>query len=217
MDRIDVFAVARSGAQWEGRLALARMPRLGASLFLEDPADGAGAVQYHCGGYLDAQGRPALRLALQAVLPLRCDRCTRRLAFVLEAERNFYFVASSAQLAAIPIDDAAEEALLGSAQFDLAGLIEDEAILQLPLSPRHADCAPAVVLGPGNYGAQTGATDGPQAGRPRPFAALGALRDHLLRPAGGVAGAAGLPEKPQAPAAAAPAAPVRGKKRPTGA
>jgi uncharacterized protein len=147
MDRIDVFTVARNRADWSGRLPLAAMPRLCASL-MDGPGDRDGMLAYRCRGLIDAQGRPGLELRLDAILPLRCDRCAQKLALVLEAERRFYFVTTQAELAAIPIDDAPEEALLGSAQFDLAALIEDEAILQLPISPRHADCVGAARAAP---------------------------------------------------------------------
>ncbi len=180
MDRIDVFTVARTGAHWEGQLDLARMPRLAGSLLLEHGGDGA--VAYRCHGYTDAQGRPGLRLWLNADLPMRCDRCAQPLRLALAAERDFYFVASGAELAAIPIDDAPEEALLGSAQFDLAALIEDEAILQLPLSPRHPDCAPARKPPTEPFAAGGPRSDGRRPddeGRPHPFADLADLRDRL--------------------------------------
>jgi uncharacterized protein len=110
-----------------------------------------------------------MELWLQAQLPLRCDRCAQELVFALSVRRSFYFVASEEQLAATEIDDAPEEALLGSAHFDLAGLIEDEAILQLPISPRHECCTPAVVV-------DAVPTDAP---RPKPFAQLQGLREAL--------------------------------------
>jgi uncharacterized protein len=180
MDRIDVFTVARNRADWSGRLPLAAMPRLCASL-MDGPGDRDGMLAYRCRGLIDAQGRPGLELWLEAVLPLRCDRCAQKLALVLEAERAFYFVTTQAELAAIPIDDTPEEALLGSAQFDLAALIEDEAILQLPISPRHADCVGVARAAP----AQPSATADPSAapGPPHPFAGLAALREQLQGPA----------------------------------
>jgi uncharacterized protein len=45
----------------------------------------------------------------------------------------------------LPIDDAPDEPLLGSRRFDVAALVEEQAILALPISPRHAACtAPSV-------------------------------------------------------------------------
>ncbi len=178
MDRIDIYAAARSRARWAGRVPLLAMPRLCTSL-TDGPGDREALLDYACRGFTDDLGRPALELRLDAVLPVRCDRCGQTLALPLTAERTFYFVETQAALAAIPIDDSPEEALLGSDQFDLAGLIEDEAILQLPISPRHAKCRAAH---PGPT-ARREAPDAPPAGeRPHPFAGLAALRKHLTAP-----------------------------------
>ena len=213
MDRIDVFAVARNRAQWGGRIALADMPRLCASL-TDGPGDRAATLAYHCRGGIDAQGRPELELCLDAVLPLRCDRCAQKLALVLETDRRFYFVATQEELAAIPIDDTPEEALLGSAHFDLATLIEDEVILQLPISPRHPDCSPALH---GTGAQRAAAAAAPAAERPHPFAGLAALRGRLPEPAGPGAGAEGsagaAPDGPGADGGA-PAGPPAAKRRP---
>lgn len=180
MDRIDVYTAARSGATWRGRMALSAMPRLCASL-TDGPGDRAALLEFACRGLTDDQGRPALELQLDATLPLRCDRCSGKLALALEAYRIFYFVGTQAELAAIPIDDAPEEALLGSTQFDLAGLIEDEVILQLPISPRHADCVSVVgqSAAPPGFAAMPAGEDE----RPHPFAGLAALRNQLQPPA----------------------------------
>lgn len=74
---------------------------------------------------------------------------------------------SEADLADIPVDDAPEEPLVGSAHFDLAALIEDEAILQLPISPRHPDCAAPFPVEPDADAEEE---------RPHPFAELARLR-----------------------------------------
>ncbi len=172
MNPIDIFAMARTGATLAGEQQMTRMPRLGASLMRQD-----GMLAYRCQALTDEQGRPAMNLWLRALLPLRCDRCGRELDFALSVERRFFFVASEAELAAIEIDDAPEEPLLGSSHFDLAGLIEDEAILQLPLSPRHAGCV-----------AQ--ATASAAAPHPNPFAQLRGLREQLRGKDGAAAGPA---------------------------
>jgi len=185
---LDVYTLARSGASRSGELPLARLPRLGASLVRHD-----GVLAYEARGLVDGQRRPGLRLQLQADLVLRCDRCGGELVYALAADRLFYFVDTEEQLAAIEIDDAPEEPLLGSVRFDLAGLIEDEAILQLPLSPRHERCTarrPAPASAP---------ADAPSPQRPHPFAALGELRGRLgpagAPPDGAATPSAGTPPK----------------------
>ena len=194
MDRIDVFSAARSGAAWRGRLALSAMPRLCASL-TDGPGDRDVLLNFECRGLTDAQGRPALELQLDATLPLRCDRCSSKLALALDAQRTFYFVNTQAELAAIPIDDTPEEALLGSSHFDLAGLIEDEVILQLPISPRHADCIP--IAGNATVLQGSGAVPADAHEPPHPFAGLAALHEQLQAPEPSVAKAPSGKTKPQ--------------------
>lgn len=178
MKTIDVFAAARAAAVREGRIPLAKLPRLAASLVGGRAAIGDG-IAFHCAALIDGHGRPALHLTIEAVLPLRCDRCGQAIDWPLAAERDFYFVATEAELAALAIDTSDEEALLGSANFDLAGLIEDEAILQLPISPRHAHCSLAGIGTPARTGTGAGAEDGEQDRTRRPFAVLAGLREQL--------------------------------------
>lgn len=170
MIMIDVFALARTGAQREGSCPVAQLPRLAASL-----ARPEGAIAWRCRGLIDELGRPAMDLALRATLVLRCDRCGAHLDFALDVQRRFFFVAGEEELASVPIDESPEEALLGGEQFDLAALIEDETILQLPLSPRHDHCTAPVESGVGQE-------------REHPFAGLGALRDALRGQAAAEAG-----------------------------
>jgi len=178
MDTIDVFTVARLGAALEGEIGFAAMPRLAQILVRQE-----GTLRYRCRGRIDERGRPGLRLFLQAVLPLRCDRCGRQLDLEMAVEKIFFFVPTQAQLSALAIDDSPEEALLGSAHFDLAALIEDEAILQLPISPRHEDCAPD----------SRAAASATAAEQPHPFAQLAALRDRLQHSGPAATGAAANP------------------------
>jgi len=162
MNAIDVYRMAREGSALQGRIAIGEMPRLASSL-----ARAEGALSYECEGRTDDRGRPALLLRIAADLPMVCDRCGGEMRLALRAEKMFFFVRTEQDLSAIPIDESVEEPLLGSSRFDLAGLIEDEAILHLPISPRHDACA---------LPADSEAAFAVDAVR-NPFAALGALRE----------------------------------------
>jgi len=164
---IDMFEFARRGACLAGELGHRELSRLGPMLA------GAPRLQYTLRGHVDARGRPAARLTLAATLPLRCDRCGLPLPCVLDHQADFYFVASAAELDAIPIDDEPSEPLLAETGFDPAALAEDEAILALPISPRHTACpAPAAEAGAA-ASAMAPAADRPrEAERQLPFAGL---------------------------------------------
>jgi uncharacterized protein len=117
-------------------------------------------------------GTPEIWLHMQAdtCLPLTCQRCLTPVEVSLEVERSFRFVADEATAAAM--DDDAEEDLLALDQdFDLAMLVEDELLMELPLVPRHDTCPveiPLEVADPGFEAAM--------AAKPKPFAALAQLR-----------------------------------------
>ena len=157
---VDVFELAHSAGRVAGSIPVAALPRLAAAVTRVD-----GPLDYELEGFIDELGRPAARLQLQGRLVMPCDRCNGPLDSVLEARSTFFFVADEAQLNAVPIDESEVDALIGSAQFDLWNLVEDEAILALPLSPRHDACRPAVLEQPAA-----------EEERPSPFAALEQLK-----------------------------------------
>jgi uncharacterized protein len=91
-------------------------------------------------------------------------------------QSSFFFVQTEAELARIPVDDTDDEPLLGSRRFDLDELVEDELILALPISPRHADCRSTAGASDGDAG--EGGVTAPDLGdgRPSPFAVLAGLK-----------------------------------------
>lgn len=157
----DVWDLARRGASLDGEVALAGLPRLAAQL-----ADAGGSLRYRFGGFVDDRGRPSARLEVDGVVSARCDRCGGPVAVPIGERAAFFFVADEAALNALPIDEAEEEALLGSQRFDVFALIEDQAILALPISPRHDDCVGPAADGGGESGNEAS----------HPFAALAALK-----------------------------------------
>jgi uncharacterized protein len=134
---VDVFALARAGGRCEGTVPLASCERLAPML-----ASVTGAARWAFEGYLDAKRRPAAMLTVDAPLVLICDRCGDELVFPIEVAGRYRFVQSEEELARLPIDAEDCEPLVGSERFRVVELIEDELILGLPISPRHANCRP---------------------------------------------------------------------------
>lgn len=157
----DAFRLARRQETLRGEATMTQLPRLAQSVL-----DPAARVIYEIAGRIDAEGHPGAVMKLSARLPLRCERCNEPMPFALEREVAFRFFGDERELSALPIEDVEVEDVVGSASMALLPWIEDEAILSLPLVPRHEDCA----LPP--------ARDGEPApeGRPNPFAALARLK-----------------------------------------
>jgi uncharacterized protein len=145
---------------------MTELPRLAESVL-----DRAARVRYTIEGRIDAEGHPGALMRLSARLSLRCERCNEPVQFELERTVPFRFVADERELNALPIEDDELEEVVGCTAMALLTWVEDEAILSLPLVPRHAHCAV-----PG------GDVDGEsRAERASPFAVLEKLR----RPDGG--------------------------------
>lgn len=117
--------------------------------------------------------QPQLWLHLQASaeVPQVCQRCLFPYAQPVEVDRWFRFVASEA--AALAEDEECEEDLLVlEPRFDLAALIEDELLLELPLVPMHEQCPEPVRMSAGEL------AESVEQEKPNPFAALAALKGH---------------------------------------
>jgi len=162
MPNCDVWDLARRGATMTGDLALAGLPRLAAQL-----ADAEGSLRYQLSGFVDDRGRPSARLEVDGTVNARCDRCSGPVMVPIAERAVFFFVADEAELNALPIVDTEEEPLLGTQRLEVSALVEDQAILALPISPRHADC-----VAPAGNGGEDAAGDE----APRPFAALAAWK-----------------------------------------
>lgn len=86
-----------------------------------------------------------LHLRVQVSLPLTCQRCLGPVDVPVQIERSFRFVESEAQ-AELEDDASPEDVLVLSQEFDLAALIEDEVLMDLPVVPRHETCPLPVKL-----------------------------------------------------------------------
>jgi uncharacterized protein len=164
---VDVFALARDAGSADGRLELRHANRLRESL-----VDDAGALEFVVRGFEDRWNRPAAELLVRGVVTLVCDHCGNPYAFPLTHRAEYRFVAAEAELEQLPVTVDEIEPLVGSRQFDLLELVEDEAILSLPLSPRHPECAAAVAAS----GAESGSASEQ---RQRPFSVLADLKRRM--------------------------------------
>lgn len=121
-----------------GYLRIDTLLRLSEVLF-----DVSGSIGYEVNG--ETVGENAfLELKLGGPLSLTCQRCLGPLEFVLSVRRRIVLVPPG-----VPwpedgqdggLDDEVCDAVESSRQMNLAALLEDEALLALPIAPRHARC-----------------------------------------------------------------------------
>lgn len=164
---LDVVAFADAAASLSGTLALQACERLRSSL-RAGATDAAVAWQVR-GGWQEAGAlgrQPGLRLLVDAVLPMVCQRCLGALQVPVALDRHFVF-APDEQTAARWDQELDDDVLALARRFDLLALIEDELILALPLIPRHTDCPDRP-----EFTTKTPDFDAAEAKRENPFAVL---------------------------------------------
>ncbi len=128
----DPFGFARAAGQVRGQLAVSAMPRLQDQL-----ADNAGEVKYSARGGVDPLDRPQLELEVTGSVKLLCAQCAKPLDYALALRTRMLL----AQPGAVPLDDEdpdSPEWIEAGQEINLQELVEDEILLGLPLSVRHA-------------------------------------------------------------------------------
>lgn len=168
--RLDVKALAQGNGEVSGHDLLSRYERLAQDLQGHGPdlpLNWAASGESRLG----PDGKPAfwLHLSLDTALPLICQRCLGPVNVPVDIHRSFRFVASEDE--AMAQDDSVDEDLLVlSREFNLAELIEDELVMEVPLIPRHDVCPVPVKLE-----AADADFDAPASAKPHPFSGLDKL------------------------------------------
>ena len=174
-DRLDIKAFAQASAHLQGADELSKYERLAQEAQGLQPDL---TVNWQIQGELragaadtdaDIQGQaaePWLHLTVQATLPMLCQRCLTPVVVPLEVDRWFRFVADEAT-AELLDDDAEEDLLAISREFNLRELIEDELLMGLPVVASHDECPVAVVMESSSED-----FDAAEEEKPNPFAAL---------------------------------------------
>lgn len=192
---LDLFEFARSGRQAAGVVRVSQLPRMLNEVPSDAPdrdtvftwqAEGSTQPELQDNGIEAPQ--PYLRLAVHGSVWIECQRCLSPYSQHLDVDATYRIVATEEEADEYPLDDDEVEVIVGSRQFDLVDLIEEELLLSLPLVPKH-DVCPEVheSLVSGVEGAEgepdeglqnggEGASAGDEPARPNPFAALEKLK-----------------------------------------
>jgi uncharacterized protein len=147
---IDSLEFARSEQQLSGSVPVASLKRLEDVLF-----DAEGDLDYRLSGTRDKRNRPQLTLSVMGRLHLQCQRCLGLLDYPVEVASILMLVPSGAPLDEDLDDPEAPDFIEASAELEIAGLIEDEILLWLPLAPRHPEGACASRVGTRNEAVQS--------------------------------------------------------------
>ncbi|MES2932535.1 MAG: YceD family protein [Pseudomonadota bacterium] len=140
---IDVFEFSRVKERREGSVAVAEFSRLS-----EDCADNSGTLHWLLEGGTSKLGYPQLTLSVTGVVQLMCQRCLTSYAFNVAAKSLLILAKNDESADEIDalMDDDTIDVIVGTKEFNITDLIEDEALLALPLSPRHEVCPDPAVL-----------------------------------------------------------------------
>lgn len=154
---IDGLQFARSGSVREGTLDAGQLPRLAELHFAVRRAG------FRLSGAINGNGKPVLNLRATAEGSMPCQRCLGQVDLALSVDAELLL---SRSLEEIESADDELDRVLADRAMDVAGLVEDELILELPMVPRHEACGPAAVK----------VQDAAAGAKPSPFAALAALK-----------------------------------------
>lgn len=138
---VDGFEFCRQGQQASGRAPVAEFDRLAADLPSRE-----GELDWSVEGGHHRAGDPQITLRLAGSVRLLCQRCLTPFEHQFRAEALLVLARDEADADATEarLDDDAVDVIVGSASMDLKALVEDEAMLSLPLSPRHKECPEAL-------------------------------------------------------------------------
>ncbi len=162
-DDIDPWRMVQARREFRGTLPVAVLTRLRESL-----ADDVGEVTYAIMFRSDDFGTDSIRLELDAVLTLTCQRLLQPFKWPLSIVQNLGLIRDEAGESALP--EGFEPLLVEDGHLNLKDVIEDELILALPV----------VALSPGapiESLELTRASADEQDVVPSPFAALGKWKD----------------------------------------
>jgi uncharacterized protein len=191
---LDIFEFARSGRQAAGSVRVSELPRMLNEVPADAPdrdsvftwqAEGSTQPELQDDGSEAAQ--PYLRLAVHGCAWLECQRCLTPYEQRFDIDATYRLVLSEEEAQEYPLDDDELDVIVGSRQFDLVDLIEEELLLGLPLVPKHEVCPQvheSLVSGVGASGVEDDAAfdeetpgdDESEPSRPNPFSALASMK-----------------------------------------
>jgi uncharacterized protein len=134
---IDAFEFSRLKERREGEVPVAAMTRLAA-----EAVNTSASLRWSLQGGADTLNHPQLILSVSGSIELMCQRCMTPLKFAIESESVLILAKNDEradEIDALLADDTID-VIVASKTLNVMELIEDEALLALPLAPKHDVC-----------------------------------------------------------------------------
>jgi uncharacterized protein len=140
---IDAFEFCRNNGHREGVTPVAEMTRLAA-----DCADPSGEIRWSIQGGATPEGYPSLTLSVAGTVHLVCQRCLQPLVYEIDSTTMLVLGRDDEDADEIEevLGDESVDVIVGSRSCDIRDLLEDEALLALPQSPKHEVCPDTTLL-----------------------------------------------------------------------
>ncbi|NGZ86133.1 YceD family protein [Duganella aceris] len=140
---IDAFDFCRGNGSKEGVTPVAEMTRL-----TKDCADNSGTIAWKVVGSTSKMGFPQMTLSVAGTVQLVCQRCLTPYAHEIDASTLLMLGKDDEQADEIEqmLDDETIDVIVGSRSMDVMDLVEDEALLALPHTPKHDVCPDSALL-----------------------------------------------------------------------
>lgn len=134
---IDAFDFSRLKERREGDVLVADLARLSA-----ESVNKSASLHWTLQGGADSLNHPQLILSVSGSIELMCQRCMTPLKFAVESESILILAKTDERADEIDalLDDDNVDVIVGSKALNVMELVEDEALLAIPLAPKHDVC-----------------------------------------------------------------------------
>ncbi|MQR01707.1 YceD family protein [Glaciimonas soli] len=140
---IDPFDYSRLKERREGEIAVSKLHRLAG-----EAADNSGVLSWALVGGVDHLGHAQLTISVSGTVQMMCQRCLTPYAFEIDSESVLILAKddASADEIEVMLDNDQVDVVVVSEIKDILQLVEDEALLEIPPSPKHEVCPDASAL-----------------------------------------------------------------------
>lgn len=136
---IDSLSFAANAQTMHGKILVADLLRLQSALH-----NSGGTLDYVISGIPSLVGKPGLHCAIRGGVQLTCQRCLTAMDFELSIQSDLVLAYDEVELERYDEQhDEPIDAILADDHLDVLAVIEEEVLLALPMSPRHATACPA--------------------------------------------------------------------------